>query len=91
MTSKSVCPRVFAMMADFNIVIKVLAVILLMCQDEGTMSLRVSGTFDPGRDFFKFVAKFGFQKTDQLNVGQTQGFIYGNVTLIQDHLPAGIL
>ena len=57
-----------------------LTILLVVMAENVTLSLRVSGVFDVNQDFFKFVAKFGFQKTDQLNVRQTQGFIFGNVT-----------
>ena len=32
------------------------------------------------RDFYKFLVKFGFQKTDN-NDEKTQGYIYGNITI----------
>ena len=60
-----------------NILLTFIAVVTAKSLTNG---LRVSGEFDVNHDFFKFVAKFGFQKTDQLNVGQTQGFIFGNAT-----------
>ena len=40
-------------------------------------SLRVSGTFNT-RDFFQFIAKFGFQKTEIRT--KENGYIYGNVS-----------
>lgn len=42
-------------------------------------SLRVSGTFRP-EEFFKFLAKFGFQKTDAHSRRESFGYIYGNAT-----------
>ena len=47
----------------------------------GAHALRVEGTFDTGRDFFVFIAKFGFQKTDIRYPNNTQGVIYGNITI----------
>lgn len=41
--------------------------------------LRLKGTFNTG-DFFMFLAKFGFQKTDSQDRNNTLGFIYGNIT-----------
>ena len=40
----------------------------------------LSGTINPGKVFFSFLAKFGFQKTEILNKDATQGYIYGNIT-----------
>ena len=45
-----------------------------------TSGLRLTGEFDPSTDFFVFLAKFGFQKTEVLNKIDSQGFIYGNIT-----------
>lgn len=42
--------------------------------------LRVMGSFDSD-DFFIFLAKFGFQKTELSDKNGTQGFLFGNVTL----------
>lgn len=47
----------------------------------GVDALRVKGTFDAARDFFVFIAKFGFQKTDIRYPNNTQGVIYGNITI----------
>ena len=47
----------------------------------GAHALRVKGTFDAGRDFFVFIAKFGFQKTDIRYPNNTHGVIYGNITI----------
>lgn len=41
-------------------------------------SLHLTGTWKPG-EFFKFFAKFGFQKADKDNP-DTKGYIYGNIT-----------
>lgn len=42
-------------------------------------SLHLKGDFNTG-EFFKFLAKFGFQKTDNHDHINTLGFIYGNIT-----------
>ena len=47
----------------------------------GADALRVRGEFDLSTDFFLFLAKFGFQKTDIQDPNNTQGVIYGNVSL----------
>ena len=54
----------------------ILLQILLM---QLTNGLRLRGTFNTS-DFFIFLAKFGFQKTDVRNTRGTEGFIFGNVT-----------
>ncbi len=49
---------------------------LLRCDD----CLRLRGSLN-GNDFFSFVAKFGFQKTQVADTKRSQGVIFGNVTL----------
>ena len=46
----------------------------------GVSALRVQGEFDLSQDFFVFIAKFGFQKTDIRDPNNTHGIIYGNIT-----------
>lgn len=41
--------------------------------------LHLAGTWD-SRQFFVFLTKFGFQKTDPKQQDKTQGYIYGNIT-----------
>jgi hypothetical protein len=48
----------------------------------GVNALRVRGEFDLNQDFFVFLAKFGFQKTDIRDPNNTQGVIYGNITVL---------
>ena len=48
---------------------------------KGADALRVQGEFDLREDFFIFLAKFGFQKTDIRGPNDTQGVIYGNITM----------
>ena len=46
-----------------------------MCTD----CLHLQGTWK-SKDFFKFLAKFGFQKTSEHDKLNTQGYIYGNIS-----------
>ena len=41
--------------------------------------LHLSGSWN-SKDFYVFLAKFGFQKTDPKELEKTQGFIFGNIT-----------
>lgn len=41
-------------------------------------SLHIAGTFS-NKDFFTFLAKFGFQKADTKNLTNTKGYIYGTI------------
>lgn len=52
-------------------------VLLLWSDDAG--STHISGTFDTS-EFFRFLMKFGFQKTDQHRQRDTYGYIFGNIT-----------
>lgn len=44
-----------------------------------TSATHISGNFNPN-DFFKFIIKFGFQKTDRHSQRDSFGYIYGNIT-----------
>ena len=44
-------------------------------------AIYLKGTFDTN-DFFKFITRFGFQATDMHDEYSTQGYIYGNITII---------
>ncbi|KAL7293736.1 hypothetical protein TKK_0012806 [Trichogramma kaykai] len=55
-----------------------LPLFLLMLCDK-TNSTHITGTFKT-KDFFKFLIKFGFQRTDQLNPKDSYGYIFGNIT-----------
>ncbi|XP_074659967.1 integral membrane protein GPR180-like [Tubulanus polymorphus] len=57
----------------------IFSALLLLTADDG-LSLHLSGTWHSS-NFFLFLAKFGFQKTDLNNKVNTQGYIYGNITL----------
>lgn len=43
--------------------------------------IHLQGTFSTS-EFFKFIARFGFQKTDIHNEEVTTGYIYGNFTVL---------
>lgn len=45
--------------------------------------LHLKGTWR-SRDFFTFLAKFGFQQTNMHDKSNTQGYIYGNITSKQN-------
>lgn len=44
-----------------------------------TSATHIRGSFNPN-DFFKFIIKFGFQKTDRHSQRDSFGYIYGNIT-----------
>ena len=44
-------------------------------------SLHLKGTFNTN-DYFKFLTRFGMQSTDSHFQKETQGYIYGNITLL---------
>lgn len=43
--------------------------------------LHLTGTWN-GLDFFRFLARFGFQQTNMHDSLETQGYIYGNVSAV---------
>lgn len=53
---------------------------LLALATSPCLGTHLRGKFNPGREFFKFVTKFGFQKSESLALRDTYGYIYGNVT-----------
>ena len=56
-----------------------------------TNALHIQGTFNPKEEFFHFLAKFGFQKTELRRRDDSQGFIYCNITLLnQNETTSGI-
>lgn len=57
------------------LVVLVLVTTFSMCS-----STHITGRFNPGREFFKFLVKFGFQKTERNSLRDTYGYIYGNIT-----------
>ena len=44
-------------------------------------ALHLKGTFNTN-DYFKFITRFGLQPTDSHNPQDTQGYVYGNITLV---------
>lgn len=50
----------------------------LLKQSKG---IHLKGTFKTN-EFFKFIGRFGFQKTDVHNEESTKGYIYGNISLV---------
>ncbi|XP_020293360.1 transmembrane protein 145 [Pseudomyrmex gracilis] len=61
--------------------VRVLGVLLLCLsvQLDYTHSTHITGTFNT-REFFRFLIKFGFQKTDRHRQKDSYGYIFGNVT-----------
>lgn len=60
-------------------VLCLLCVLNMVCVD----CLHLTGKWKNG-DFYKFLAKFGFQKTTEHDKLNTQGYIYGNITSAQN-------
>uniref|UniRef100_T1JGC1 GPR180/TMEM145 transmembrane domain-containing protein n=1 Tax=Strigamia maritima TaxID=126957 RepID=T1JGC1_STRMM len=56
-----------------------LCILLLVTTFTNVLGLHVKGTWKT-REPFLFVAKFGFQKTNNFDKSNTQGYIFGNVT-----------
>lgn len=57
-----------------------LALVLLLLYSYECSGTHVTGRFNPGTEFFKFLIKFGFQKTERTSLRDTYGYIYGNIT-----------
>ena len=51
---------------------------------------RLQGRFNPGQEFFKFLIKFGFQKTERTSLRDSYGYIYGNITSTGPPLPVNL-
>ena len=45
-------------------------------------ALHLKGTWRTDDVFFKFLTRFGFQQTNAVDISSTQGYIYGNITLL---------
>ncbi|CEF71445.1 Intimal thickness related receptor, IRP domain-containing protein [Strongyloides ratti] len=45
-----------------------------------TIGIRVTGEWIPTKEPLKFIAKFGFQQLDPLDIPNSMGFVYGNIT-----------
>lgn len=61
-----------------TLALQIIHICLLICVQQ-TCCLHLKGTWRT-TTFYKFLAKFGFQKTDPGLLDDTQGFVYGNVT-----------
>jgi hypothetical protein len=53
--------------------------LLMLLLFDASSSTHISGTFNTN-DFFKFLIKFGFQKTEQHKQKDSYGYIFGNIT-----------
>lgn len=73
-----------------NKIVKILyTYIILLCIQlinyHYTSATHISGNFDPANEFFKFIVKFGFQKTERHSQRDSFGYIYGNITSRQNN------
>lgn len=64
-------------------------IILLCINYHYASATHISGTFNPADEFFKFIVKFGFQKTERHSQRDSFGYIYGNITS-RDNFPVPI-
>lgn len=74
-----------------NKLIKVLYTIIVILSVQlinYNSATHITGTFNPD-DFFKFIVKFGFQKTERHSQRDSFGYIYGNITS-RDNYPVPI-
>lgn len=64
--------------------VRIFCVLLcLSLQPDYVHSTHITGTFDT-REFFRFLIKFGFQKTDRHRQKDSYGYIFGNITAKSD-------
>lgn len=54
-------------------------IFLLFWGTSDVSALHAKGTWN-SKDFFLFLGKFGFQRTDKNDIQHSQGYIYGNIT-----------
>lgn len=59
---------------------RLLLALCVLISVPGGSGIRVKGRYNPGEDFFKFLVKFGFQKSERTSLRDTYGYIYGNIT-----------
>lgn len=57
-----------------------LVLVLALASTRNCDATHVTGRFNPGREFFKFLIKFGVQKTERTSQRDTYGYVYGNIT-----------
>lgn len=55
-------------------------VVLLLYFISSLNSSHIKGSWNTKQDFFKFLLKFGFDKTDTRNPEYSLGYIYGNIS-----------
>ncbi|GAB6024907.1 hypothetical protein CHUAL_010013 [Chamberlinius hualienensis] len=69
-------------MSTFEIrVVMMVSVVTVMLNCFSSVSgLHTKGTWSTNENFFKFLVKFGFQRTNQHDRSNTQGYIFGNIT-----------
>lgn len=60
---------------------EILHLLLVLLLKFTTNALHLKGTFNTN-EYFKFITRFGIQATDSHNPQDTQGYIYGNITLV---------
>ncbi|KAK2180595.1 hypothetical protein NP493_437g05034 [Ridgeia piscesae] len=65
-------------MAIVSCILAIFAVALTTPSD----SLHLEGVWNSEEEFFKFLTRFGFQQTFDDDKSNTEGYIYGNITLL---------
>ena len=68
-------------MAIVSCILAIFAVALTTPSD----SLHLEGVWHSEEEFFKFLTRFGFQQTFDDDKSNTEGYIYGNITLLEPH------
>ena len=59
---------------------------VLLCLIHSSSGLSVGGVWSPRHDFVKVIAKFGFLKSDVHHKDRTDGYVFGNVTVISSSI-----
>lgn len=63
-----------------NLLILIIALLFSEQNRNFICATHITGNFNPNHDFFKFLLKFGFQKTERHSQKDSFGYIYGNIT-----------
>lgn len=71
---------IFRKMFGRGITSALLVLALVLTFSGRCSATHLTGRFNPGREFFKFLIKFGFQKTERSSSRDTYGYMYGNIT-----------
>ena len=58
--------------------------ILIFYQVNFLSALHTKGKWDTNNEFFHIISKFGFQKTNQHEIDLSEGYIFGNITLLHN-------